>query len=32
MNLKKVKTNNNNLINWNDKKVQQLINDLESLN
>ncbi|WP_424526813.1 DUF3627 domain-containing protein [Spiroplasma endosymbiont of Glossina fuscipes fuscipes] len=31
---KKVKTtnNNSNLINWNDEKVQQLINDLESLN
>ncbi|WP_424526803.1 DUF3627 domain-containing protein [Spiroplasma endosymbiont of Glossina fuscipes fuscipes] len=31
---KKVKANNNNnnLINWNDEKVQQLTNDLESLN
>ncbi len=30
---KKVKTNNNNnLTNWSDEKVQQLINDLESLN
>ncbi|WP_253301707.1 DUF3627 domain-containing protein [Spiroplasma endosymbiont of Phyllotreta cruciferae] len=29
----KVKTNNNNnLTNWSDEKVQQLINDLESLN
>ncbi len=29
---KKVKTNiNNNLINWNDEKVEQLIRDLEEL-
>ncbi len=29
---KKVKTNNsNNLINWNDEKVEQLIHDLEEL-
>ncbi|GAA6238909.1 MAG: hypothetical protein SPLM_10260 [Spiroplasma phoeniceum] len=28
----KVNNNNNNLTNWSDEKVQQLINDLESLN
>ncbi|AXF96814.1 DUF3627 domain-containing protein [Spiroplasma phoeniceum] len=28
----KINNNNNNLINWSDEKVQQLINDLESLN